>query len=274
MSCAVSIKRVSVSYRDHIALRDVSLEIHNGEFLGIIGPNGAGKTTLLTVINGLGRIHTGSIHIFGQPVLPAKFWRLRPRIGYVPQQLNVDPRAPISCYESVLIGRYGRIGLLSRPSKYDRQQTEEMLRLTGTFHLRNRPAGQVSGGEARKLAIARALVQEPEILLLDEPTSNLDPAAARDITSLIVEAYRRFHLTVVMVSHQPEHLPEPCNRIAMMKNTRIAFVGPREQALRAERLSLLYKTTGAEQSACGFEQTPATPQRTSAQLPPGEPWQK
>lgn len=240
MSCAVTISGVSVSYQNHIALRNVSLDIHRGDFLGIIGPNGAGKTTLLTVINGLGRIHAGSIHIFGQPVHPKHFWRLRPRIGFVPQQLNIDPRVPISCYESVLIGRYGRLGLLRRPCPSDHQRTRAMLELTGTLHLADRPVGQVSGGEARKLAIARALVQQPEILLLDEPTSHLDPAAVSDITGLIVDVYRRFDLTVAMVSHQPEELPETCNRVVMMKNTRIVFVGTREQALSPNRLSLLY----------------------------------
>lgn len=161
------------------------------------------------------------------------------------------------------MGRYGRLGLLNRPRSADHQQTEAMLQLTGTLHLRNRPVGCVSGGEARKLAIARALVQEPKILLLDEPTSNLDPAAVRDITNLIVEIYRRFYLTVAMVSHQPEYLPEPCTRVVMIKNTRIVFVGSREQALRPDRLAFLYGMTNGKSRYDNPEQNPEVPHRIS-----------
>ncbi|MBM3316005.1 ABC transporter ATP-binding protein, partial [candidate division WOR-3 bacterium] len=234
MSCAVEVRNVSVSYHEHLALHDVSLELHRGDFLGIIGPNGAGKTTLLTVMNGLGRIRGGTVRVFDRPAGPADFGRLRRRIGYVPQHLDVDPRAPVSCFESVLIGRYGRLGLLRRPGEEDRRSVEELLQLTGTAHLKDRPVGRVSGGEARKLALARALVQEPELLLLDEPTANLDTRAVREILDLITGVYRRLGLTVAMVTHQLDHLPGACNRVVLMKQTRVLFAGPRELGLTPE----------------------------------------
>jgi len=232
---AVSLRSVTVSYREHIALRDVSLDIGRGDFCGIIGPNGAGKTTLLTVINGLGRIHCGTVRILDETATNTNFGRLRRRIGYVAQQERVDPRVPISCLEAVLIGRCGRAGLLRRLDANDRERALAMMELTRMSHLASRPVGQLSGGEARKIALARALVQEPEMLLLDEPTSNLDPRAVSELTELVVDAYRRFNLTVVMVTHQLDHLPEVANRVVMVKNTRIVFAGDRA-ALDDERL--------------------------------------
>jgi ABC-type cobalamin/Fe3+-siderophores transport system ATPase subunit len=232
---AVSLRSVTVSFREHVALHDVSLDIGRSDFCGVIGPNGAGKTTLLTVINGLGRIHTGTVSILGEPATRANFGRLRRSIGYVAQQERVDPRAPISCLEAVLVGRCGRAGLLRRLTSADRERALAMMELTHTAHLAERPVGRVSGGEARKIALARALVQEPEILLLDEPTSNLDPRAVRELGELVVDAFRRFNLTVVMVTHQLDHLPQVANRIVMVKDGRITHAGDRT-ALADQRL--------------------------------------
>jgi ABC-type cobalamin/Fe3+-siderophores transport system ATPase subunit len=229
------LRSVSVSYRENVALRDVTLDIARGDFCGVIGPNGAGKTTLLTIINGLGRIISGEVTVLGEPATAASFTRLRRRIGYVAQQERVDPRAPISCLEAVLVGRCGRVGLLRRLNREDRERARAMMELTRTSHLAARPVGQLSGGEARKIALARALVQEPEILLLDEPTSNLDPRAVRELGELVVDAFRRFNLTVVMVTHQLDHLPPVANRIIMVKNGRITHTGDRA-ALNDARL--------------------------------------
>lgn len=240
-SCpAVSLRLVTVSYREHVALRDVSLDIGRGDFCGVIGPNGAGKTTLLTIINGLGRIHSGTVTILGEQATATNYGRLRRRIGYVAQQERVDPRAPISCLEAVLVGRCGRAGLLRRLSAEDRQRAREIMELTRTTHLARRPVGQLSGGEARKIALARALVQEPEMLLLDEPTSNLDPRAVRELSELVVDVYRRFNLTVVMVTHQLDHLPPVANRIVMVKNARVTFTGDRTALDDAHLLAELF----------------------------------
>ncbi len=234
-SPAISLRSVSVSYREHVALQEVSLDIERGDFCGVIGPNGAGKTTLLTVINGLGRIRSGTVSIFGEPATRANFGRLRRRIGYVAQQERIDPRAPISCLEAVLVGRCGRAGLFRRFTAEDRERTRAMMELTRTSHLTDRPVGRISGGEARKISLARALVQEPEILLLDEPTSNLDPRAVRELGKLVVDAYRRFNLTVVMVTHQLDQLPAVAGQIVMVKDGRITRSGGRA-ALDDERL--------------------------------------
>jgi len=223
-----------------VALRDVTLDIGRGDFCGVIGPNGAGKTTLLTIINGLGRIISGKVSVLGEPATGASFTRLRRRIGYVAQQERADPRAPISCLEAVLVGRCGRAGLLRRLKREDHEQARAMMELTRTSHLAARPVGQLSGGEARKVALARALVQEPEILLLDEPTSNLDPRAVRELGDLVVAAFHRFKLTVLMVTHQLDHLPPVANRIIMVKNGRVTYSGDRAALADARLIADLF----------------------------------
>jgi ABC-type Mn2+/Zn2+ transport system ATPase subunit len=240
LSCAVALRNVTVSYRGHVALHDVSLDFHRGEFVGVIGPNGAGKTTLLTVINGLGRVHSGSVRILDEPATPASLPRLRRRIGYVPQQQRIDPRAPLSCRDAVAIGRYGRAGLLRRLGRKDHAAVDCALQLTGITALADRPVGQVSGGEAQKVAIARALAQEPEILLLDEPTASLDRSAVAEVTALVVAAWRDLKLTVVLVTHQLERLPEDCGTVVAVRAGRVLFCGPRAEALRPGLVERLY----------------------------------
>jgi ABC-type Mn2+/Zn2+ transport system ATPase subunit len=237
---AVEISNVTVSYYEHIALRNVSLTIAPGQFVGLLGPNGAGKTTLLTVINGLGRIHSGTVRLFGEPLGPANIRRWRTQIGYVPQQLAIDPRAPFDCLEAVLLGVYGKVGLFHSVSDDDRRRARELMAYFRIEQLMHRPVGQVSGGELQKVALARALLQEPKLLLLDEPTANLDPGSVREIVGLITDVYHRFNLTVVMVTHQIGHLPEVCGQLVLMKGAKIVWQGERDAGLKPERLNELF----------------------------------
>ncbi|RKY70307.1 MAG: ABC transporter ATP-binding protein, partial [Candidatus Latescibacterota bacterium] len=167
---AVELEKVTVSYRENVALKEVTLRIKEGEFLAVIGPNGAGKTTLLTTINGLGKVISGTVRVFGRELSRWNVLKIRKEIGYVPQELPIDPRSPVSVREAVMIGRAGRIGLLRRPGREDINLVESVMELTGIKHLAERPIGHLSGGERQKVSIARALAQEPKILLLDEPT--------------------------------------------------------------------------------------------------------
>ncbi|HDR00321.1 MAG TPA: ATP-binding cassette domain-containing protein [candidate division WOR-3 bacterium] len=236
----VRLDRVSVCYYEHIALSDVSLEIPARAFAAIIGPNGAGKTTLLTVVNGLGDIRGGRVEVL-DTVLDRRTVRgLRCRIGYVPQHLNVDPRAPINCREAVLLGRVGRAGLLRRLSAADRAAADRALELTGVSRLADRPVGHLSGGEARKVSLARVIAQEPEILLLDEPLSNLDPRAADELEALVVRLHRRLDLTTILVTHRVDRLPPAVTRVILLKDARVVFVGDRAAALAPDRVAALF----------------------------------
>jgi len=181
----IDIEKAVVSYREDVALRDVSLKVKAGEFVGVIGPNGAGKTTLLTVVNGLGRLLSGQVKVLGNQLTPGNGHSLRKKVGYVAQVLDIDPRMPMNVREVAMIGRYGLLGLLSRPGRHDWEVVDEMLELVGMSHLARRPIGHLSGGEQQRVAVARCLAQEPEIFLLDEPTASLDWKAQSDILELV-----------------------------------------------------------------------------------------
>ena len=236
----IKIKDAVVSYREDVALQGVSLEVSQGEFIGIIGPNGAGKTTLLTVINGLGKLVHGQAWVLGMPVNRRNGTMLRKRTGYVAQVENIDPRLPISVRETVMVGCYGRLGLLHRPTRAQWENVDKVLDIVGVAHLSQRPIGHLSGGEYQKAAIARALVQQPEIFLLDEPTASIDLQAQQEILSLIQLIHREYHTTTLFVTHDLRTLPPVCQRVILMKDGKIWQQGSPESMLRQEVLSQLY----------------------------------
>ena len=236
----ISIKDAVVSYREDVALQGVSLEVRRGEFIGIIGPNGAGKTTLLTVINGLGKLLHGQASVLGMPANKKNGINLRKHIGYVAQVENVDPRLPINVRETVMVGCYGRLGLLHRPTKAEKENADRVLDMVGMSHLSRRPIGHLSGGEYQRAAIARALVQQPEMFLLDEPTASIDPQAQREILSLIQLIHREYHMTTLFVTHDLKALPSICQRLVLMKEGKIWRDGAPNLMLKEEILSQLY----------------------------------
>jgi len=239
---ALVLERVAAAYGRHVAMRDVSLRLERGEFLGVIGPNGAGKTTLLTVLNGLGRIVAGRAEVLGIPVTPGSVRGLRRRIGYVAQLQEFDPLLPMTVAESVLTGCYGRLGLLRRVPASERERAGEFMRLVGLSGLEHRPLGHLSGGERQRAAIARALLQRPEMLLLDEPTASLDWQAQRGILELIRTVHERFGLTSLIVTHDLNTLPDVCSRIACMKEGRLVRLDTPRAVADPELLSELYGT--------------------------------
>lgn len=236
----IEIRDAVVSYRETAALGGVSLRVSSGEFVGVIGPNGAGKTTLLTVVNGLGKLVKGNVRVLGEAVSAGNKNTLRKRVGYVSQAYDIDPRMPMSVRDVVMAGRYGRLGLLRRPGKHDSGVVDEMLGVVGMAHLATRPIGHLSGGEQQRVAIARCLAQEPELLLLDEPTASLDWRAKTDILELVKRIHDTRHLTTLFVTHDLSSLPAACSRVLLMKNGLIRADGPPGEVLTDENLSELY----------------------------------
>ncbi len=242
----IDIKNAVVSYREDVALRGVSLKVNAGEFVGVIGPNGAGKTTLLTVVNGLGKLLSGRVKVLGHQLTPGNSHSLRKKVGYVAQVQSIDPRMPMNVREVAMIGRYGLLGLLSRPGKRDWEVVDEMLGLVGMSHLARRPIGHLSGGEQQRVAIARCLAQEPAIFLLDEPTASLDWKAQADILELVREVHDRRNLTTLFVTHDLSCLPVACDRVVLMKEGVIWGEGTPAGLLTDENLSYLYDMPLAE----------------------------
>jgi len=240
MGPIISIDNVTVRYRESVALRGISLSVSRGEFVGIIGPNGAGKTTLLTLVNGLTHPTEGEVRVLGLPVSGGHVANVRERVGYVPQVHNIDPRLPITVRETVMVGRYARLGLFHRPGPQDRDKVNAVLDMVGLGALAGRPLGHLSGGERQKTAIARSLAQEPEILLLDEPTASLDLQAQREILNLVSAVHRARGLTTLYVTHDLDSLPRDCGRVLLMKEGRVWREGPPESLLTEAVLADLY----------------------------------
>lgn len=240
MTWEIEICNATVSYREHIALKNISLSISAGSLSAVVGPNGAGKTTLLTLINGLGKLQGGTVKIFGTSVNALNINRFRKEIGYVPQQMDIDPRMPISVYDIVMMGRYGKIGLFRYPRKRDHTVVDNICELVNIGHLLEKPIGHLSGGEKQKVSIARALAQEPRILLLDEPTANLDPRAQCEITKLIERIYAQEKLTIMFVTHLLNHLPNSCTNALLLKNGHIVASGRINEVFTKKLLSAIY----------------------------------
>lgn len=235
MSFAISIENLTASYKDKIVLKKVSLDIEEGSFLAILGPNGAGKTTLLYTILGIKRIDSGAIKLFGEEINRKNIRKLRKRIGYVPQNIFFDPKFPINVYETVLTGRLG-LRFLRRLKREDREMAEWAMKKVGILDLKDRPIGHLSGGELRKVFIARALCQKPEILLLDEPISHLDLSSQKDLINLVEELYRESKITIIFVTHQISHIPESCKKVIFLEKGSLVFQGNKEEGLEILRM--------------------------------------
>jgi len=236
----IDIKKAVVSYREDIALRGVSLNVKSGEFIGVVGPNGAGKTSLLTIVNGMGKLLSGQVSVLGHSVTPGNGHSLRKKVGYMPQVERIDPRMPINVREVVMIGRYGLLGWWGRPGHYDWEIVDKALELVAMSHLAQRPIGHLSGGELQRVAIARCLAQEPQLLLLDEPTASLDWKAQSEILELVKRIHDLRHLTTLFVTHDLNCLPLACDRVVLMKDGLIWADGSPGELLTDENLSQLY----------------------------------
>jgi len=232
----IELDHVDVTYQDLLVLDDVSLKVPSGSFLAIIGPNGAGKTTLLQVILGLVRPASGKVKVFGKS--PADLDGERRRIGYVPQIMSVDLNFPVSVRELVLMGRYGRVGLLRRPSAADREAARDAMEVVGIADLADRPIRRLSGGQRQRAFLARALANEPELLLLDEPTTGVDVAS----TESLYELLRVLHasgITMLVVSHDVGVVASYVEGVVCI-NRRLVAHGRPEEVLGSEELTKMY----------------------------------
>ena len=189
----ISFQDVDFSYSSEPILEDVNLKIHPGEFVSVIGPNGGGKTSLLLLALGMLRPNRGTVQVFGRA--PE---RERSRLGYVPQFTRFDPLFPVTVYDVVQMGRLGRFWT-GPYRKEDREAALTALEQVGLAELRRRSFSELSGGQRQRVLIGRALATEPEVLLLDEPTANVDRLATDKLYELLVDLNQR--LTVVLVSH-------------------------------------------------------------------------
>jgi ABC-type Mn2+/Zn2+ transport system ATPase subunit len=236
----IELEGVSVRKSHCVLLNAINLRISRNEFVGIIGPNGAGKTSLLNVIAGFERFD-GRLHLFEHSEIWSRSREARLRIGYVPQSFEIDSSFPMRAFEAVMTGVYGRTGLFRSPGESDSKKAMELMEMMRIAHLAHRPFGQLSGGERQKISLARALIQKPEVLLLDEPTSNLDIAVQMEVLNLIADLYEREAMTVLFVTHDFNLLPKCMERVVFMNHGAIVFDGEIEKAFTGSMLSRLFE---------------------------------
>ena len=224
-------------------IHEINLTVRKNDFLAIIGPNGAGKTTLLETINGILPYTAGEGKVFGKQITNHKN-TIRKNIGYVIQNFEIESRAPFLCKDVVMSGRSGKIGLFRFPSKKDWDAVWKSMGLVGMIDYAHRAVGKLSGGEFQKILLARALAQEPDILLLDEPFSNLDFSARNQIEILLNRIHDQYKTTIVMVSHDLTFLPAQCNRVIVMDKGSIVMDDIKEKVLKSELVHSLFPQEG------------------------------
>ncbi len=234
----IRFEHASFNYPHGPALEDITLEIADGEFLGVIGPNGSGKTTMLRAILGLIPPSAGSLRIFDCACQELRCHH-RARIGYLPQKKSVDENFPITVGEAVRMGRAGAIGLWKRAGRLDREIVRHALEDVGMADLENHPLGALSGGQQQRVFIARALAQHPQILLLDEPTTGIDTTTQHNVLDLIARLHQDLHLTVVLVSHDINLIAPLAERLAVLKR-RLYAVGTAKEVLQRDILAPVY----------------------------------
>lgn len=219
----IRLENVYTAYEgaDRPTLADISLSVGKGEFVIIGGPNGAGKTTLLETINGMLPITHGKAEVCGHNVRGDGV-QVRCRVGYLLQNFAFDPLTPFTVKEVVLMGRFGKIGLFRKPGKEDYEAVKKALHLLGIDDLAGRPIGHLSGGQQQKVLLAQNLARDPEILLLDEPFSNLDMFARESINALLTRLVS-CGITVIIVSHAFDDLPDRTVRVVVMHEGRISL---------------------------------------------------
>lgn len=217
---ALHIENLTVHYGQTPALEGVCLDVADGEYLGIIGPNGGGKTTILKAILGLVPLSSGTIRIYGRSLS-----KHRTPVGYVPQVTAVNRKFPISLFEVVLTG-YLKKGLAPffHYSAQDKEATYDLLARVGLAGLANRQIAELSGGEFRKMLIARALAVSPRLLLLDEPTAGVDAASCDQIYSLLAELNK--NMTIVLVTHDLLAVSSQIRRLACLNGHLIYYGKP------------------------------------------------
>jgi manganese/iron transport system ATP-binding protein len=228
----LDVKNLSVRYNGRFALEEIDFHLHPGERIAVVGPNGAGKSTLFKVVAGVLQPSAGEVNIFGS----------RPGghncIAYIPQRSQVDWDFPVSVADVVMMGRSAKLGLLNWPRKKDWEHVHHALEIVELSDLAARQIGQLSGGQQQRMFIARALAQEAELILMDEPLSGLDTPSQEGLLNLL-DTLRNQNVTVMVATHDLDQAARHFDRIMLLNHRMIAFDVP-QHVMRTEHLLQAY----------------------------------
>jgi ABC-type cobalamin/Fe3+-siderophores transport system ATPase subunit len=238
MRPAIEIQGGARSYGRLSILENISFQVSPGEFFVIIGPNGSGKTTLLKALAGIDPLQAGRVSVFERPIDRYSRNELARMLSYVPQNVPVD--FPFTVTQTVLMGRYPHLGVLGIEGRGDLEIADRVLDVAGVRSLADRKVDQLSGGERQRVFIARALCQEPRLLLLDEPTAALDLAHQVRVMDLMESLKRETGMTILMVSHDVNLSVMYADRLLLLKSGKIAALGTPAQVMTYEILESVY----------------------------------
>lgn len=227
----IELKNVSFSYGQDLVIKDVNLQVHKGDYLGIIGPNGGGKSTLLKLMLGLLSPTKGEVFLYGTPLSKFRDWS---KIGYVSQSAtHIDPHFPMTVEEVIMMGRYPQLGLFRFPTQKDKDIVKEALSQVEMLPFKDRLVGDLSGGQQQRVFIARALAGQPEVIVLDEPTVGVDVKTQKQFYILLQKLNTELNLTLVLVSHELDIVGHEATEIAYI-NRELVFHGVPKKFLHSE----------------------------------------
>lgn len=218
----LQVENLSVSYNAHPALDNLSFQVPEGMHVAIVGPNGAGKSTLFKTLVGLMPLRRGRIWVHGEPL-----GTHRECVAYVPQREEVDWRFPVTVEDVVMMGRYGELGWLRRPGTRDREIVSRVLAQMGVSAFASRPIGDLSGGQQQRVFLARALAQQPHILLMDEPFTGVD-ATTQEATLSLLDELRAQGVTLMVSTHELNLAASRFERVLLLNRRVIAYGTPAE----------------------------------------------
>jgi iron complex transport system ATP-binding protein len=240
MTARIQAENISFTYSGDVSksvFREVSLTVHPGDVFCLLGPNGIGKSTLLKCLSNILHIQQGRVLLNGINLSDLKLADIAKQMGYVPQGLT--SAFPFRIKDIIIMGRAPHLSILASPSRADMDLAYKAMETVGVSHLADRPCNSVSGGEWQLALIARALVQEPQILLLDEPTSHLDMGNQMKILQVIRHLADE-GMTIVMASHFPDHAFLISSMVAILKDGRLANAGPPDEVITEESMKATY----------------------------------
>ena len=210
-------EHLHIAYGSTDILRDISFQVQTGDYLGIVGPNGSGKSTLIRAMLGLVPVTSGAVRVLGQPLSLFSDWQ---KIGYLPQHLNfANPHFPATVEEIVRLGFIGKNGPKRRIDNRETAQLEEILTRMGIIELRHQLIGHLSGGQQQRALLARALVGRPALLLLDEPTTALDPETREDFYAIVKELNRDLGTAIILITHDTWNIGQYAKRFVYLDKT-------------------------------------------------------
>ncbi|AKO45896.1 metal ABC transporter ATP-binding protein [[Haemophilus] ducreyi] len=235
-TASISVDKLTVRYNNgHLALENVSFQLQHGTVCALIGVNGGGKSTLFKSLMGLVKPLTGQVLLNQMPIQKALKQNL---VSYVPQSEEVDWQFPVSVYDVVMMGRYGYMNFLRNPSALDKQKVEQAMQHVDISHLQHRQIGELSGGQKKRVFLARALAQESQIILLDEPFTGVDVKTENVIVALLQQLRSEGHLVLVS-THNLNSVSSFCDQVLMINRTLLAS-GPTATTFNHQNLEKVF----------------------------------